>query len=307
MNSSSSMSYDLAPDGERAPITKETNPSPFPWSYLALTFGFSWLIWLPAVLGHQGIIPFPADKYAEPLLFAGVFGPMFAASVLTYRAEGSQGLRRFLGRLVNVRFAAVWWIVIFALPLCVQAVAHFAPLLSGEAVQPSYISSVGMFLRIFLLVTFLGGGQEEVGWRSYALDRLQARFSALVSSLILGTFWAAWHFPLWFMSGTSQPITPFGAFFVMCLSLSVILTWIYNNTGKNMVAVILTHGMVNASHPLLPVIRPGSLDQHVYVYWAIALAVVAIIITALWGSASLTRTKGVDEARDVDVWDRCHS
>jgi uncharacterized protein len=279
----------------------ETDPSPFPWRYFALTFGFSWLIWLPAVLGHQGIIPFPADKYTEPLFFAGVFGPMFAASVLTYRAEGGEGLRRFWGRLLNVRFAAAWWIVIFALPLGIQAVAHFAPLLSGEAVQPSYISSVGMFLQIFLLVTFLGGGQEEVGWRSYVLDRLQVRFSAFLSSLILGTFWAVWHLPLWFMPGTSQPVTPFGAFLVMCLSLSVILTWIYNNTGKNMVAVILTHGMVNASHPLLPVIKPGSSDQHVYIYWTLTLAVAAIIITALWGSASLTRTKGVEETRETLV------
>jgi len=87
----------------------------------------------------------------------------------------------------------------------------------------------------------------------------------------------------------------------MCLSLSVILTWIYNNTGKNMVAVILTHGMVNASHPLLPVIKPGALDQHVYVYWAITLAVVAIIITALWGSASLTRAKGVEQVREAAI------
>jgi membrane protease YdiL (CAAX protease family) len=158
-----------------------------------------------------------------------------------------------------------------------------------------------MFLRIFLLVTFLGGGQEEVGWRSYALDRLQARFSALLSSLILGTFWAVWHLPLWFMPGTSQPVTPFGAFLLMCLSLSVILTWIYNNTGRNMVAVILTHGMVNASHPLLPVINPGSPDQHVYVFWAFTIAATAAVITLVWGPATLTRRKGIQRPVPPEV------
>ena len=85
------------------------------------------------------------------------------------------------------------------------------------------------------------------------------------------------------------------------IPFTILLTWIYNNTRKNMVAVILAHGMVNASHPLLPVIKPGSPDQHVYVYWAVTLAVVAITITALWGSASLTRVKGVEEAREVVV------
>ncbi len=276
----------------------ETQFSPFPWSYFVLTFSFSWLLWLPVVLGHLGVIPFPTNKLAEPFFFAGVFGPMFGASVLTYRAEGGAGLRRFFGRLLDARFPIVWWGAIFLLPLTLQAVAHFLPLLWGESVPPSYISSPVMFLQIFLLVTLLGGGQEEVGWRSYALDRLQARYSTLLSSLILGMFWAVWHLPLWFMPGTSQPFTPFGAFFIMCLSLSVILSWIYNNTGKSMMAVILTHGMVNASHPLLPVIRPGSPDQPGYWYWALTLAIAAMVIVVIWGSASLTRRTEIEQVQE---------
>ncbi|NLN86173.1 MAG: CPBP family intramembrane metalloprotease [Syntrophomonadaceae bacterium] len=36
---------------------------------------------------------------------------------------------------------------------------------------------------------------EEFGWRGYALPKLQAKYSPLKSSLILGFMWAVWHCP----------------------------------------------------------------------------------------------------------------
>jgi membrane protease YdiL (CAAX protease family) len=93
------------------------------------------------------------------------------------------------------------------------------------------------------------------------------------------------------MPGTTEGATPFGAFVAVCLSLSVILTWIYNNTGRNVVAAILTHGMVNASHALFPVINPAGSEQHAYMYWAITLAIAAFVITLIWRPARLTGMK----------------
>ncbi len=259
----------------------------FPWDYFALTFGFSWVVWLPAVLGHLRVIPFPSDKLAVPLSILGFFGPMFGACLSIYRKQGSAGVTRYLGRLLDFRIRALWWVVILVLPFSIQAVAHFLPLLRHERVPASYVSSVWTFLTIALMVTLLGGGQEEPGWRGYALDRIQARFNALISSLILGAFWACWHLPLRYMPGTSQGSTPFVPFLVVCMALSVILTWIYNNTGKSMVAVILAHGMVNAAHPLFPVIMPPGADQRLYAYWVVTTTVVAILITLIWGPTTL--------------------
>jgi membrane protease YdiL (CAAX protease family) len=256
-----------------------------PWGYFALTFGFSWLVWLPGILGKYKIIPVTAGD-ARAIAIAGIFGPVFGACVMAYRSGGGIGVKQHLARLFDFRVRPAWWAVIILVPLSIQAAAHFLPILTHEQAPGSYVSSVWNFLSILIMVTLLGGGQEEVGWRGYALDRIQAHFSAFVSSVLLGLFWACWHIPLWFMDGTSQSSTPFGAFLLVCISLSILLTWIYNNTGRNMVAAILTHGMVNAAHPLFPVISPTN--RHLYIYWTLANVLAAACITLIWGPASLT-------------------
>lgn len=265
----------------------------FPWDFFALTFCFSWLAWLPVVLGTLQVIPFPAGQYASALFFVGVFGPMVAACTLTYRDEGWEGLRLFVGRLFRVRFRPVWWGAIILLPLAIQAAAHYLPLLTGEQSPPTGLPAPGAFLSTLLLVTLLGGGQEEFGWRGYALDRIRLRYNAVTASLILGVLWACWHLPLWLMPGTSMGFTPFGPFVLALLGLSVILTWIYANTGGSILAVMLAHGLMNAYHSVLPVfLSPGS-NQRVYTYWSIIYAIAALTISFIWGPNTLTGKKGV--------------
>lgn len=51
--------------------------------------------------------------------------------------------------------------------------------------QPQMFALLPVFL-----ITNMG---EEIGWRGYALPRLQGRFNSLAASLILGSVWAVFH------------------------------------------------------------------------------------------------------------------
>jgi membrane protease YdiL (CAAX protease family) len=57
------------------------------------------------------------------------------------------------------------------------------------------IRLLGEAILFFLYNVVYGALSEEPGWRGFALPRLQAKFSPLVSSLILGVIWAVWHAP----------------------------------------------------------------------------------------------------------------
>jgi membrane protease YdiL (CAAX protease family) len=113
-------------------------------------------------------------------------------------------------------------------------------------------------------------------------------YSALGASLVLGIIWALWHLPLCFIEGTYQNLLGPGSwrfwlFLVAILPGSVISTWIYNNTGRGVLAVILLHSFGNAAGELL------SLEGAQQVVAFVGGLVLAVLVTVLWGAQTLAR------------------
>jgi membrane protease YdiL (CAAX protease family) len=77
------------------------------------------------------------------------------------------------------------------------------------------------------------GCGEELGWRGFALPRLQRTHSALISSVLLAIGWAGWHLPAFFYlpSYTAMGLQILPGFFLGVLAGSIVLTWLYNSSG----------------------------------------------------------------------------
>lgn len=109
-----------------------------------------------------------------------------------------------------------------------------------------YAFDPALFLtRLMMLLTLLilGPLSEELGWRGYALDRLQTCWNALTSSLILGVIWSMWHLPLFYIIGTSQYLydISFLGFMLGTTTISVLYSWAYNNTGGSIWSAVFFH------------------------------------------------------------------
>lgn len=132
--------------------------------------------------------------------------------------------------------------------------------------------------------------QEEFGWRGFALDKLQSGRRALTASLMLGFIWAMWHMPLNFTEGIGDQYslvisTAVGSIISLML-LSVFFTWIYNNTGKSILAVMLFHASMNLStFKLFPVFE----SEAALPFYTLLILVVVIAIVVVWGSKRLVR------------------
>ena len=93
----------------------------FPWTFLLITFGFTWLILLPGVLASFGLFELQLPMYA--LVAVAQFGPSLTAFFLTYRSDGKAGTIQLLKRAFNFHIPWKWLAAIFLIP----------PLLTGMA------------------------------------------------------------------------------------------------------------------------------------------------------------------------------
>ncbi len=84
--------------------------------------------------------------------------------------------------------------------------------------------------------------------RGFALPRLQARYSPVAASLILGTLHGLWHLPVLFTVNFGPlPLANILPFMLTAALATVIYTWVYNRTGGSVLLAILLHASSNAA------------------------------------------------------------
>jgi membrane protease YdiL (CAAX protease family) len=107
-----------------------------------------------------------------------------------------------------------------------------------EALSAGFLPLLPM---VFMTQVFGSSMGEELGWRGFALPRLQARQSALVASGVLGVVWGIWHLPRVWTPGAALDTAGFGWLVVRIVLDAVLYTWIFNNTKGSLLLVLLLH------------------------------------------------------------------
>jgi len=216
-------------------------------AYYVLALGISWLVEIPLVAVKQGWID-PPIPFAIHYLAA--FGPMLAALLVTGLITGSEGLKELFGRVTKWRVGWKWALFCTLSPLAAFAVAcPVAWLIKGEwpdlrlLGQANYLPYLGIGVLFLWLATY--GFGEEIGWRGFALPRMQKTLSVSKATLVLGLMWALWHTPAFFYLDTYEKLgvlmLPGFVFGVLCGA--VMFTWIYNSTGGSVLMVAIWHAI----------------------------------------------------------------
>jgi uncharacterized protein len=259
--------------------------------FFLISHGFSWLFWLSAAAMVD------ADVWSSParwLVYLGGLGPPLAGVACTWLIAGRAGLRELGARILDPRGIGTRWLLALFIPVAAMAVAVAAALLLDPR-DPAFDASRLMQLLgtppalagFALFVLVLGPLPEEIGWRGYALDALQARHGALLSSLLLGAAWALWHLPLFLIPGYYREGVPPALLFTTAILVhSVLYTWLHNNTGRSVLVAILFHFMVN----LVGMLVEGS----AWVEWVRTgvTAAVAVFVLAAYGGRTLRGSGG---------------
>ena len=172
-----------------------TKPSSRPFALLLYFVGaytWTWSLSLLKILAQRGIVSVPMPLIVVDI--AGGFGPFMAALAVTGYEAGGAGRRALFAQLLRWRVPLVWYVVAALGPVVLAAAAFGVWVATGGSPPPAEALAQWTLLPVFFVyIAFVGGGvDEELGWRGYALPRLQQRYGALVASVIVGVFWAGW-------------------------------------------------------------------------------------------------------------------
>jgi membrane protease YdiL (CAAX protease family) len=278
------------------------NPINQAYVFFGLTLCLSWFVfWGPLAVLRVTTISFVDQSrgpaWAIVLFVVGGFVPSLVAIALTALWEGRLGLSGLFRRVVQFRLGLRWYAAIIG-TVAVGTAAQIAVVyaLGGTFDWGVFVAQLGSVLPLLVL----GPLSEELGWRGYALDKLQTRGTALVSSVIVGAVWALWHLPLFYMVGSSQSVLdlPFLGFAVGVIALSILYTWFYNNTGRSIWSAIFFHWVYTFAAQVMAsgITRTSAYNWLEYVPYVL----IALVVVALYGPTRLVRS----ESAVTRPWER---
>ncbi len=259
--------------------------------FFGLAFGISWSFMIADGFGSYGLIPFRLTLSGPGLILTLLmsYGPTFAALIVTWATQGAAGIWKLLGQLLPWRAGLRWYILALALPAILAFGTGKLQEVLGATLRPLPGPALQVVLTS-LLASIVRGmvNGEEIGWRGYALPRLQERYNALTASLILGVIWFAFHVPIMFIPGSiagSQTFDNALPFLVGVLAMSVIITWMFNAMRGSVLPIILLHGAYNTWPDLFAM--TGGSPALAWVGAAISV-LLATIVVLVYGPARLS-------------------
>jgi membrane protease YdiL (CAAX protease family) len=228
-------------------------------AYALFTYAITWLLVLPLVLNGLGVthLTLPVGWHA-----LGALGPLIAAFVIAGITQVRQGTVNLLHSIGRWRVGWLWWAVGIGTPLLMLGLAIVFVGVWGQqwldfTLMLTSASSVSFWLVDGVLTGILYGVCEEVGWRGFALPRLQQRWNAFVSTLVLFGIWAAFHIPFFLYR------FPFGlgslvGFLLGLCAGAIWLTYLYNSTGGSVLITMVWHSLFNVVNAIALVALPPA-------------------------------------------------
>ena len=274
-------------------------------SFFLLAYALTWLGWSPWYLSEAGVglLHYDGDRISDYVNTAAlVLGPTLSAFIMTGATEGREGVRRLLRRIVLWQVGLGWYLFVL---LGIPAIIVLSTVVVPGALASFEASAVPSTLFLYVVATpiflFAGGPVfEEIGWRGFALPRLQRLYGPLVGSLVLGIIWALWHLPLFPIPSWD---TPHGnpldlvLFVIWAVAITIIFTWVFNNTKGSVLLAILAHGSINSAAVAVYGLFPAPAVTGGITNFVIGFGVAALLILALTrGRLGYRREEGLGAA-----------
>jgi membrane protease YdiL (CAAX protease family) len=260
--------------------------------YFALAFALTWAILIPA-------LAYLRESMQTLFIVLAAFGPFCAAVITIWTHQGREALGRWLRQIFRFRVPVLFYLAgAFLLPIGVGGLHYGLYRALGGVHDFSEALPWYFYLAYLLPTALLTGGNEEPGWRGFALPALLQRVPPILASLILGVLHALWHLPL-----MGRYHTNIAWYLFDVIPLTFIFNWLYLTSRKSVLPVMLFHAGTNVIGSFLPTPQDvlGGFGDYMLlrglVYWAIAIVLTVVTKGTLGWDPTQTCTEKVREQR----------
>jgi uncharacterized protein len=261
--------------------------------FFVMAFGLAWILMSLPVAQHYGLLA--EELPLELLLIIGSWVPNIAAFiVIGFVIKRKGGIKNLFLGWTKWKVHPGWYLLAFSPVLFGFIVIGLYSMIYGYSPSTGLFAEPVEFLGLLVLITITGAMGEELGWRGFALPRLQLRMSALQASVLLGVLWSLWHLPLWF-AGMGFENIPFWAYMVTGISFSILITAACNSTKGSLVAASLFHLFLNVS--------VNMLENEALPLLSAVFILAAISATIFYGPEKLANVKSLPIDDKQKVWE----
>jgi membrane protease YdiL (CAAX protease family) len=209
--------------------------------FFLLTFLWTWGFLYPAMRNTS-------QTQRTLLIIVAAFGPFLSAILTILIFEGKNSLNSWLRSIFRFKIPVYLYLAgAFLIPLLIGSLQYLVYRLLGGSpgfpgAEPWYT-----YLGYLLPTALLTGGNEEPGWRGYALPALNKLTTPLVAGLILGVIHSLWHLPLMKSYGTNIYWYMFNL-----VPLTFLFNWFYMKSKGSIWPVMLFHAGTNVIYHFMP-------------------------------------------------------
>jgi len=274
-------------------------------AFLIMAYTITSAFALPPIRTRLDILP-PELPLWDVL--ATIFGVGLPAFLVVAAAEGRTGVRDLARRCLRWRVGVRWYFVaLLGIPI---AALLCASVIFGQALLNALVEKWPLLFTLvlprFLIRVVLFQFFEEAGWMGFLQARLQDRYGPLKAVVLAEIPFALWHLPSVMIElglGIAQLPLALGLLGILAIFQlfgRVVIMWLYNNTHRSVLLVVLFHSSHN--------ITTGELGREFIPGWSegsallIASGVVALaamlIIVFTRGRLSYTLNQEMDERRN---------
>jgi membrane protease YdiL (CAAX protease family) len=225
--------------------------------FFVLSFIQTWVSYLAIILFGLNAKKGPGMAF----LICGGMAPSLIGVIMALITYSKDERKEFFRRFYQAkRIGAGWWFLILLIFPAIHIITLLITVISGGEMPAmdllrSVIQNPVSILPVLLIGFFINGAwPEEWGWRGFALQPLLDSFGFMKANLLLGTIWAAWHLPLFFMPAMGHyqmGFTGFFFFLAQSIGLSMIMGLVHVKTKQSILSALMLHMLFNLTFNLM--------------------------------------------------------